>query len=81
METRVHAEKKCRKTLRPDSNYSPTVHVWYDRIRAYLQLICMKDEKIKNNGNIIQFVVRTSIQDPVNLTMDELKDGLRYCQI
>ncbi len=80
-EIRVHAEKKCRKVLRPDSNYSPTVQMWYDRIHAYLQLICMKEGKTKNNGNIIQFAVRTNIQDPVNLTMEELKGGLRYCQI
>jgi hypothetical protein len=54
MEIRVHTEKKCRKVLRPDSNYySPTVQMWYDRIHAYLQLIRMKEGKPKNNGNII----------------------------
>ncbi len=82
-EIRVHGEKKSRKVLRPDSNYSPKVLVqmWYDRIHSYLQLICMKEGKIKNNGSSIRFAVRTNIQDPVNLTMEELKDGLRYCQI
>jgi hypothetical protein len=39
---RIHAEKKCRKILRPESNFSPTVQMWYDRIHAYLQLIRMK---------------------------------------
>jgi hypothetical protein len=53
MEIRVHPEKKCRKILRPDSDYSPTVQMWYDRIHTYLQLICMKEGKTKNNGNII----------------------------
>ena len=38
-EIRVHAEKKCRKILRPESNFSPTIQLWYDRIHAYLQLI------------------------------------------
>jgi hypothetical protein len=80
-EIRVHLEKKCRKVLRPNSNFSPTVHMWYDRIHAYLQLIHMKKGKTKNKGNIIRFVVHTNIQDPVNLTMEELKDGLRYCLI
>ncbi len=80
-EIRVHAEKKCRTILRVDSDYSPTVQLWYDRIHAYLQLICMKEGKTKNNGNIIRFTVHTNIQDPVNLTMEELKDGLRYCRI
>ncbi len=80
-EIRVHAEKKCRKILRPDSDYSPTAQMWYDRIHAYLQLVCMKVGKTKKNDNIIRFLVCTKIQDPVNLTMEELKDGLRYCQI
>ncbi len=37
-EIRIH-EKKCRKILQPDSDYSPTVQMWYNRIHAYLQLI------------------------------------------
>jgi hypothetical protein len=41
----------------------------------------MKEGKTKNVGNIIPFVVSTNIQDPDKLTMDELKDGLRYCLI
>ncbi len=80
-EIRVHAEKKCRKILRPDSDYSPTIQMWYDRIHAYLQLICMKEGKTKNTGNIIRFAMRANIQDPTALTMEELKDGLRYCRI
>ncbi len=80
-EIRVHTEKKCRKILRPDSNYSPTIQMWYDRIHAYLQLIHMKEGKTKNTGNIIRFAMRTNIQDPTTLTMEELKDGLRYCRI
>ncbi len=80
-EIRVHAEKKCRKILRPDSEYSPTTQMWYDRIHAYLQLIRMKEGKTKNNGNAICFVVRTHIQDQGNLNLEELKDGLRFCRI
>jgi hypothetical protein len=80
-EIRIHAEKKCRKILRPDSDYSPTVQMWYDRIHAYLQLIRLREGKAKNVGNVIRFAVRTSIQTPDKLTMEELKDGLRYCRI
>jgi len=80
-EIRLHAEKKCRKILRPDSNYSPTVQMWYDRIHAYLQLIRLKEGKAKNVGNIIRFAAQTSIQAPDKLTMEERKDGLRYCRI
>jgi hypothetical protein len=38
-EFRVHAENKCRKILRPDSDFSPTIQMWYNQIHAYLQLI------------------------------------------
>jgi len=38
-EIRVHAEKDCQKILRPESDFSPTIQMWYDRIHAYLQLI------------------------------------------
>ncbi len=57
-EMRVHVEKKCRKILRPDSDYSPTIQMWYDRIHAYLQLIRMKEGKTKNNSNAIRFAAR-----------------------
>ncbi len=80
-EIRVHAEKKCRKILHPDRDYSPTVKMWYDRIHAYLQLIRMKEGKTKNVGDIIRFAIRVNIQDPGKLTMEELKDGLRYFRI
>ena len=55
--------------------------MWYDRIHAYLQLIQLKEGKAKNVGNVIRFAIRTNIQNPDKLTMEELKDGLRYCRI
>ncbi len=47
---RIHAEKGCRKILRPESGFSPTVKMWYDRIHAYLQLIRMKGGKTKTQA-------------------------------
>ena len=38
-EIRVHAKKKCRKILRLESDFSPTIQMWYNRIHTYLQLI------------------------------------------
>ncbi len=80
-EIRVHAEKKCRKILRPESGYSPTIQMWYNRIHAYLQLIRMKEGNAKNIGNILQFAQRQHIEHPDQLTMEELKDGLQLAHI
>ena len=80
-EIRVHAEKKCRKILRPESDFSPTIQMWYDRIHAYLQLIRMHEGKAKNVGNILRFARRQHILSPEHLTIDELKDGLQFARI
>jgi hypothetical protein len=66
--------------LRPNSDYSPTVQMWYNRTHAYLQRIQLKEGKAKNVGNVIRFAIRTNIQSPKKLIMEELKDGLRYCR-
>ncbi len=77
----VHAEKKCRKILHPDWDYSPTVQMWYDRIHAYPQLIRMEDGKAKNIGNIIHLARCTNVKGPDKLTMEEPKDSIWYCRI
>jgi hypothetical protein len=81
MEIRVHAEKDCRKILRPESNFSPTIQMWYDRIHAYLQLIRLKEGKASNANNIVRFAKRTNIDRPAELSMEELEDGLQFCRI
>ena len=80
-EIRVHAEKDCRKILWPESNFSPTIQMWYDRIHAYLQLIRLKEGKASNASNIVRFAKRTHIERPAELTMEELEDGLQFCRI
>ena len=80
-EIRVHAEKDCRKILRPESNFSPTIQMWYDRIHVYLQLIRLKEGKASNASNIVRFAKRTHIERPAELTMEELEDGLQFCRI
>ncbi len=79
--TRQHAEKKCRKILRLDSNFSPTVQMWYNRIHAYLQLIRLKEGKAHNSRNIICFAKRKHIETPKALTLEELRDGLQFARI
>ncbi len=61
-EIRVHAEKDCRKILQPESNFSPTIQMWYDRIHTYLQLIRLKEGNASNAGNIVRFAKRKHIE-------------------
>jgi hypothetical protein len=80
-EIRVHAEKKCRKILWPESDFSPTIQMWYDQIHAYLQLIHLQEGKVKNMGNVLRFARWQHIEHPNLLTMDELKDSLQFACI
>jgi hypothetical protein len=75
---RIHAEKGCRKILRPESNFSPAVKMWYDRNHTHLQLIRMKEDKTKNTGNILRFACRQHINALEELTLEELKDRLQF---
>ncbi len=77
----VHDKKNCRKILRPESDYSPTIQMWYDHIRAYLQLIRMKEGNAKNICNILRFARQQHIKQHEQLTMDKLKDGLQLACI
>ncbi len=81
MEIRVHAKKKCRKILRPDGDFSPTIKMWYDKIHAYLQLTRMKEGKTNNTANILRFAWCQHINNPKGLRLEELKDGLQYARI
>ena len=55
--------------------------MWHDRIHTYLQLIRMKEGKASNASNIARFAKRTHIKRLVELTMEELEDGLQFCRI
>ncbi len=80
-EIRVHAEKNCRKILRLESDFSPTIQMWYNQIHAYLQLVRLQEDKAKNVGNILRFAKRQHNAHPERLLMDELKDGLQFARI
>jgi len=79
-EIRIHAEKKCRKILRPELPFSLPIQYWYDKIHAYQNLIRRLEGKTRNNSNIIRHALRHDIEDPKSLTMEQLRDGLAWAQ-
>jgi len=80
-EIRIHAEKRCRKILHPDSNFSATIQMWYNRIHANLQLIRMKEGLTNNTRNVLRFAHHQHIDNPDTLTMEELQEGLQFTGI
>ncbi len=62
LEIRVHEEKHCQNILWQESNFSPIIQMWYDRMHAYLQLIRLREGKASNAGNIVGFTKRKHIE-------------------
>ena len=80
-EIRRYGEKKCRKILSPESEFSGPIKMWYDRIHAYLQLIRLSEGRTKNARNIYRFARRNHIEHPDKLTSEELEEGLQLARI
>ena len=80
-EIRRYAEKKCRKILTPDSDFSPTIQMWYDRIHVYQQLIKLKLGKSSKARNLFRFARNNNIPSPENLSLEELEDGLQLARL
>ena len=53
-EIRVHAEKKCRKFLTPEAEYSPVIQHWYNRIHTYMDLLKLKQGVHKYTNKVMQ---------------------------
>jgi hypothetical protein len=66
--------------IKPPINHL-TIQMWYDRIHAYLQFIRMKEGMTNNPRNILRFVRCQHIDNPAELTTEELQDGLQFAQI
>ena len=53
-EIRVHGEKKCRKFLTPEAEYSPVIQHWYNRIHTYMDLLKLKQGVHKYTNKVMQ---------------------------
>ena len=82
-EIRIHAEKKCRKTLTSVADFSPQIQHWYNKIHAYLALIRLKEgnHPIMNQANTYHFENRKDLKKPRVLSLQKLKDSLQICRI
>ena len=82
-ELMLHAEKKCRKLRAGHYEFSPVIKGWLDKCHAYKQLIRLKlrghSSKI-NVGNLKRFARRCKIENPLDLTRQELGDLYRECR-
>ena len=63
------AEKKCRKIIKPDLEFSPQVQLWHERMQAYKMLIGWKKGQ-STSSNIIRTALGKDILNPRQLTLE-----------
>ena len=75
-----HAESKCRKIYRAPLPFSEPVHFWDRRKKCYADLIRRLGGKCTNESNIIKRAWAAGIEQPRELSLRQLQDGVRYCK-
>ena len=79
LEHRLGAERNCRKILKPESEFSPPIKFWYDRIHAYQGLIRLLEGKHPGMGRsrVYRFARNHNIQEPQSLTIEHCQLGIK----
>ena len=83
LEHRLGAERKCRKILKPESEFSLPVKFWYDRIHAYKGLIRLLEGKHHRMGRsrVYRFAKNHDIENPQSLTISDCKIGIASAKL
>lgn len=74
------AERRCRKIIRPNMEFSEPVKLWHERVQAYKALIRWKTGCPCNRSNIIRTALRRGIENPREMTLDAMRQSEKYCK-
>ena len=64
------AERRCRKIIRPNMEFSGPVKLWHERVQAYKALNRWKMGRPCNNSNVIRTALRRGIENPREMSLD-----------
>jgi len=72
------AERRCRKVIKPNMEFSGLVKLWHERVQAYKALIKWKTGNSCNSSNIIRTALRRGISNPRQLSLEQMQLNERY---
>ena len=75
VEIQAHAERKFRKIIKPELQFSGPVNLWHEIIQSYKALIRWKTGMADNYSNAIRTALRRGIEDPRQMTLEQMKEG------
>lgn len=80
IELQTHAERRCRKIIKPLLEFSPKVKLWHERVQAYKKLIRWKSGNARNGSNIIRSALRNGIPNPRELSLVEMERAVDFAK-
>ena len=72
VELQAQADRKCRKIIKPELQFSGPVKLWHKTIQAYEALIRWKTGLADNDSNAIRKAPRRGIEYPRHMTLEQL---------
>ena len=74
------AEKKCRRIKSGRIPFSPEASKWIRRAQVYRSLLRLHAGKIRNRGNVKRAGRRCGVEDPMNMSLEEIRARLKVCK-
>ena len=74
------AEKKCRRIKSGRIPFSPEASKWIRRAQVYRSLLRLHAGKIRNRGNLKRAARRCGVEDPMNMSLTEIRSRLKVCK-
>ena len=79
-EIQLHAERKCRKILKPDLDFSSEVRFWHERVNAWRALANLKRGKVRHKGHCYRNARSADIKEPKTASDKDIEEGLSYAK-
>ena len=81
MKQYMHAtEKKCRRIKSGRIPFFPEASKWIRRAQVYRSLLRLHAGKIKNRGNLKRAARRCGVEQPLNMSLPEIRSRLKVCR-
>ena len=75
----LHSERKCRKIKSGVIPFSPESEIWIRRRQTYYNLLRRSLGNRCNTGNLLRAARRCGIQEPLNLSGEEIRQRIAVC--
>jgi len=76
----THAERNCRRIKSGVIPFSPESAIWIERTQVYRALLRHRAGQIRNVGNLKRKARKVNITDAMNITVDEIKRRIDFCE-